>query len=107
MNFVTGVINGQMICKNFTGQGQMNNTMFVGNIPVDEDVVNVAEITHSDQYDPDSTPNNGITTEDDYASVMINLFNYTGGSGGSGGGSGSGSGSGTGNWTSQESIYEQ
>ncbi|MBK8661773.1 MAG: hypothetical protein IPN18_08180 [Ignavibacteriales bacterium] len=52
----------------------MNNTMFVGNIPVDEDVVNVAEITHSDQYDPDSTPNNGITTEDDYASVMINLL---------------------------------
>jgi len=97
MNFVTGVINGQMICKNFTGQGQMNNTSFVGNIPVDEDVVNVAEITHSDQYDPDSTPNNGITIEDDYASVMINLFNYTGGSGGSGGGSGSG----TGNWTSQ------
>lgn len=100
MNFVTGVINGQMICKNFTGQGQMNNTGFTGNIPVDANVMNIAEITHSDQYDPDSTPNNGINTEDDYASVTVHLFNYTGGSGGSGG-SGGGSGSGTGNWTTQ------
>ncbi len=100
MNFVTGVINGQMICKNFTGQGQMNNTQFTGNIPVDANVSNIAEITHSDQYDPDSTPNNGITTEDDYAAVTVHLYNYTGGSGGSGG-SGGGSGSGTGNWTTQ------
>ena len=28
---------------------------------------NTAEVTASDNTDPDSTPNNGITTEDDYA----------------------------------------
>ncbi|MGB5462166.1 MAG: DUF11 domain-containing protein, partial [Aureibaculum sp.] len=30
---------------------------------------NIAEVTASDNLDPDSTPNNGVTTEDDYASV--------------------------------------
>ncbi len=30
-------------------------------------IVNIAEITAVDQNDPDSTPNNGIATEDDYA----------------------------------------
>ena len=32
-------------------------------------VTNVAQITASSMADPDSTPNNGVTTEDDYASV--------------------------------------
>ena len=32
---------------------------------------NVAQIIRSDQEDPDSVPNNGITTEDDYAKVDI------------------------------------
>jgi large repetitive protein len=30
---------------------------------------NVAEVTHSNQADPDSTPGNGIITEDDYATA--------------------------------------
>ncbi|WP_223710991.1 PKD domain-containing protein [Flavobacterium potami] len=30
---------------------------------------NIAEVTNSDTPDPDSTPNNGVTTEDDYAAV--------------------------------------
>jgi uncharacterized repeat protein (TIGR01451 family) len=33
---------------------------------------NVAEVVASDQIDPDSTPNNGIPGEDDYARVRIN-----------------------------------
>jgi uncharacterized repeat protein (TIGR01451 family) len=33
---------------------------------------NVAEVTDMDQLDPDSTPANGITTEDDYASISLN-----------------------------------
>ena len=33
--------------------------------------VNIAEITASNQPDPDSTPNNGVTTEDDYATAII------------------------------------
>lgn len=33
---------------------------------------NVAEVTHSDQGDPDSTPGNGVTSEDDYAFASVN-----------------------------------
>ncbi len=33
------------------------------------DYTNVAEVTNSDTPDPDSTPNNGIPTEDDYATA--------------------------------------
>ncbi|MEN2403210.1 hypothetical protein GKZ90_0025755, partial [Flavobacterium sp. MC2016-06] len=32
---------------------------------------NIAEVTASSLPDPDSAPNNGITTEDDYSSVTI------------------------------------
>ena len=31
---------------------------------------NIAEVTASDNFDPDSTPGNGVTTEDDYSSVI-------------------------------------
>jgi len=57
----------------------------VGNIPVSDsytlqltavvnasgNYTNTAEITASSQPDPDSTPNNGITTEDDYAQAAV------------------------------------
>jgi len=33
------------------------------------DYTNIAEVTASDNDDPNSTPNNGVVTEDDYASV--------------------------------------
>ncbi|TDP03209.1 PKD domain-containing protein [Flavobacterium sp. 245] len=33
------------------------------------DYTNIAEVTSSDITDPDSTPNNGVTTEDDYGSA--------------------------------------
>ncbi|MEG1227977.1 MAG: hypothetical protein RSD71_04700, partial [Flavobacterium sp.] len=33
------------------------------------DYLNVAEVTASDVPDPDSTPNNGVTTEDDYSTA--------------------------------------
>ena len=36
-------------------------------------VTNVAQITASSLTDPDSTPNNGVTTEDDYASVPFTV----------------------------------
>jgi len=34
---------------------------------------NIAEVTASNLPDPDSTPNNGVTTEDDYDSVTVNV----------------------------------
>lgn len=37
------------------------------------DYLNIAEVTASNMPDPDSTPNNGVTTEDDYGSSQINV----------------------------------
>ncbi|MCG2595272.1 DUF11 domain-containing protein [Ramlibacter sp. XY19] len=34
-------------------------------------VTNTAQISYSDQYDPDSTPNNSLASEDDQASVLV------------------------------------
>ena len=70
-----GVINGQVIVNSVTGTGQFNNVLFVGNIPGEVNIVNVAEIKSSDILDPDSTPNNGVLTEDDYAKV-VSVVNY-------------------------------
>ena len=36
-------------------------------------VANVAQISASSQFDPDSTPANGVTTEDDYAAVNFTV----------------------------------
>ncbi|CAM3446471.1 PKD domain-containing protein [Flavobacterium chungbukense] len=36
-----------------------------------DEYLNTAEIMTSDQFDPDSTPGNGITTEDDYDSISV------------------------------------
>lgn len=73
VNFVSGVQNGQMICNNLFGQGQFNLALFNGNIPLPPDIINCAEIVDADQDDRDSTPGNGITTEDDYACVDIHV----------------------------------
>ncbi|WP_125723033.1 PKD domain-containing protein [Flavobacterium ustbae] len=36
------------------------------------DYTNITEVTNSDTLDPDSTPNNGVATEDDYATATTN-----------------------------------
>ncbi len=36
-------------------------------------VTNIAQITVSSLWDPDSTPNNGVTTEDDYATAAFSI----------------------------------
>jgi choice-of-anchor A domain-containing protein/uncharacterized repeat protein (TIGR01451 family)/TQXA domain-containing protein len=91
VNMIGGVQSGQMICKNLEGSGgaQFNICDFIGNIPVDTTLVNVAEIFSSDLDDPDSTPNNGDDEEDDYGTAIVAIGNTgTGGSSGSGGSSG-------------------
>ncbi len=75
VNFETGVQNGQMICKNYTGMGQMNLAPFVGNIPVTATVINSSQVTTADQHDPNSTPGNGVVTEDDYAQAVVTVTN--------------------------------
>ena len=57
VNFVSGVINGQMICKNYEGQGQMNLAPFHGLIPGNPEITNCAEILNVDQPDADDTNN--------------------------------------------------
>ncbi len=73
VDFISGVQNGQMVAKNLVGTGQFNNTKFTGYLPLDSVIVNIAEVTASDQDDPDSTPNNGNPQEDDYSSATITI----------------------------------
>ncbi|MFH0736664.1 MAG: SdrD B-like domain-containing protein [bacterium] len=75
VNYPSGVINGQFIANSMVGAGQFNNSLFVGNIPGEVNIVNSAEIKSSDQLDPDSTPNNGDITEDDFSKVVA-IVNY-------------------------------
>jgi choice-of-anchor A domain-containing protein/uncharacterized repeat protein (TIGR01451 family) len=85
VNFVSGVQEGQMICKSLEGMGQFNLAPFIGNIPADTTIFNTVEIINSDRNDPDSSPNNGNPNEDDYASVAINISNIAGNNGNGGG----------------------
>jgi len=80
VNFISGVQNGQMICKSLEGRGQFNNALFIGNIPSTTTLPNTAEIMTSDQNDPDSAPGNGVTTEDDYSAVFVTVENEDGNS---------------------------
>ncbi|WP_166922032.1 PKD domain-containing protein [Flavobacterium poyangense] len=61
---VGGLINGKS--ETLTISGTVNAT---------GDYTNIAEVTASDLPDPDSTPNNGVTTEDDYGSVIVTPTN--------------------------------
>jgi uncharacterized repeat protein (TIGR01451 family) len=51
----------------------------VGNITAaaGSTITNTAEIIASSAFDPDSTPNNAVTTEDDFASVSFVIANLT------------------------------
>lgn len=84
VNFTSGVINGQVICKSMSGQGQFNLAPFIGNIPSETTLKNIAEVTACDQNDPDSTPGNGIETEDDYGFASITVTRQTTPTGGTG-----------------------
>ncbi|MBI5727571.1 MAG: choice-of-anchor A family protein, partial [Ignavibacteriales bacterium] len=72
-HFQAGVQHGQMICRSYRGQGQLNLDPFVGNLPVSKDIVNIAELKTSDRYDPDSSPANGNPTEDDYSGNTLHV----------------------------------
>lgn len=78
VHFVAGVQNGQMICYNMYGQGQMNNSSFLGNIPVDSSLVNIAQVLSSSPTDPNMANNTSSKTFNIYG------VQQTGGSGGSG-----------------------
>ncbi|MFH0735265.1 MAG: collagen-binding domain-containing protein, partial [bacterium] len=73
VNFIDGQINGQFIAKSVKGKAQFNISKFIGNIPGQTELQNIAEITKANQLDPDSEPGNGITSEDDYDFVGISV----------------------------------
>ncbi len=56
LEFPTGLISGQVIAKNINGAGQFNWDKFLGNIPLDQKIINRASITSLTQVD--SNPNN-------------------------------------------------
>lgn len=66
VNFTAGVQNGQMICKSLEGAGQFNNTQFIGNIPVETEIVNIATVIGVIEFD--TNENN----DSDDATVVIN-----------------------------------
>ncbi|MDA3860723.1 MAG: choice-of-anchor A family protein [Melioribacteraceae bacterium] len=69
VNFVAGVINGQMICKFFEGQGQMNLAPFHGNIYGNPEITNCAEINGFDQVEVDGGEANNLSC----APIVINV----------------------------------
>ncbi len=79
VNFAAGVQNGQMMCKSLTGSGQFNHAPFMGNIPVETVITNIASITNS--ISPDPTPENNS------ASVTV-IAGTTSGNNGGGNGNG-------------------
>ncbi len=58
--FESGVMHGQMICRSMRGRGQFNISPFLGNIPVDSNLVNVAQVLSSSPQDPVSANNSDM-----------------------------------------------
>ncbi|MCM5663567.1 PKD domain-containing protein [Galbibacter mesophilus] len=53
------------------GVGESENLQIIATVNPTGDYVNQAEVTASDNPDPDSTPNNGPNSEDDFAEVEV------------------------------------
>ncbi|WP_242667517.1 DUF11 domain-containing protein, partial [Flavobacterium sp. AJR] len=51
--------------------GKSETLQLTGTVNTTGDYLNIAEVTAAGLPDPDSTPNNGVTTEDDYATATI------------------------------------
>jgi len=79
VKFHTGQQNGQMIAKSLEGQAQFNFSPFVGNVPVDQAVVNTAALLNVDQED--------INGDNNSASVNLTVSSNDPGNG-NGNGSG-------------------
>lgn len=82
VNFAAGVQNGQMICKSLEGMGQFNLAQFIGNIPYEKEIVNVARITDVITNDPN--------LDNNVSSVKVKVTNTNTGGGNNGGGSNGG-----------------
>lgn len=54
-----------------SGTGSSDTLTITARVTTAEVKTNVAEVWTSDQYDPNSTPGNGVSSEDDYYSVVV------------------------------------
>ncbi|MBI9070067.1 MAG: choice-of-anchor A family protein [Melioribacteraceae bacterium] len=77
VNFIAGVQNGQIICKNIYGSGQFNNKLFIGDVPGNTTVVNVAKVIDVDQVETSSSNNSS-------SAVFELVWEYDGTTGNSG-----------------------
>ncbi|PKB18980.1 gliding motility-associated C-terminal domain-containing protein [Flavobacterium sp. 5] len=67
---ITGIWNPGIILPN-SSQTLLMNVLVKTPTGATNEFLNIAEVSASDQFDLDSTPNNGITTEDDYDSISV------------------------------------
>ncbi|WP_427873384.1 DUF11 domain-containing protein [Flavobacterium sp. MMS24-S5] len=51
--------------------GKSETLQIIATVNASGNYTNIAEVTAADYEDPDSTPNNGVTTEDDYATATV------------------------------------
>jgi len=94
VNFASGVLNGQMICKSLTGMGQFNFVMFGGQIPFEKKVINVASVSSCLTPDPDSSNNS--------SSATVTISNTSTGTGSTGNNGNNGNGT----WTNVSSFAQ-
>ncbi|PKL84408.1 MAG: hypothetical protein CVV24_00285 [Ignavibacteriae bacterium HGW-Ignavibacteriae-3] len=99
VNFASGVINGQMICKSLTGMGQFNAVFFGGQIPVDKQITNIASVSASSTQDPNPANNSSSAT------VSVTGTSGNNGTGNNGGGTTGGSWSNVCSFAPGEIIY--
>ncbi|MCU7494168.1 MAG: choice-of-anchor A family protein, partial [Ignavibacteria bacterium] len=97
VNFISGVENGQMICKALTGQGQFNNSKFIGNIPYDRKITNIATVSTSITTDP--------VPENNSSSVTVTLAGSTSNGGNTGSNEGNTTWQEVSSFTQGEIIY--
>ncbi len=57
LEFPSGLISGQVIAKNISGQGQFNWHKFLGDIPLDSKIYNIASVSSTVTVDPTSNNN--------------------------------------------------
>ncbi|MDX6191255.1 gliding motility-associated C-terminal domain-containing protein [Flavobacterium sp. Fl-318] len=69
-NRTTGIWNPGIVLPN-SSQTLLINVLVNAPTGTVDEYLNITEVTAADDFDPDSTPNNGITTEDDYDSISV------------------------------------
>ncbi len=58
LDFPSGLISGQVVVKNILGAGQFNWDKFLGNIPLDQKIINTANISSLTEVDGNSNNDN-------------------------------------------------